>query len=427
MNAFPRIATVNQQFKAPSLDSIAKALKKQASCHSGLLTALSNKRIAVAVGSRGISRIDKIVQGVVAHLKSVGAHPIVVPAMGSHGGSTSKGQAKILAGYGVTEDVVDAPIISSTESVEIGSTADGVAVHTDRVAFESDGIVLINRIKPHTDFKGKVESGLMKMIAVGLGNIEGANTFHQSAAIRGYEHLILTKGRVLINSGKLIMGVALIENAYHETAHLEFIPAATLEKREQELLVTAKKLMPSLPFEKLDILVIDRIGKELSGSGMDPNITGRWFKLNSVWQDKPDIMRIVVLDLTEASGGNAIGIGLADFCSGRVVEKIDHRVTYLNAITSRNLFPGHIPLHFPTDQETLGQAFASLAGNRTPREIRLARIRDTLNLTTIEASEALLTELEENPAVSHISQLHNMTFSPEGSLHPIQERRTANE
>jgi len=427
MSSFPRIATVRQQFEAPRLDSIAKTLEKQASRHSDLLTTLKNKRIAVAVGSRGISHIDKIVQGVVTHLKSVGAHPLVVPAMGSHGGSTSKGQAKILAGYGVTEDVVGAPIVSSTESVEIGSTVDGVAVHTDRTAFESDGIILINRIKPHTDFKGEVESGLLKMIAVGLGNIEGANTFHQSAAIRGYEHLILTKGRVLINSGKLIMGIALIENAYHETAHLEFIPAATLEERERQLLVTAKKLMPSLPFEKLDILIIDRIGKEISGSGMDPNITGRWFKLNSLWQDTPDIMRIIVLDLTEGSGGNAIGIGLADFCSGRVIGKIDERVTYLNAITSRNLIPGHTPLHFPTDQETLVQAFASLAGNKRSHEIRLARIRDTLSLTTIEASEALLTELEGNPTVHSIGPPHNMTFNTEGVLQPIQEGQTIDE
>ena len=265
------------------------------------------------------------------------------------------------------------------------------------------------------------------MIAVGLGNIEGANTFHQSAAIRGYEHLILTKGRVLINSGKLIMGIALIENAYHETAHLEFIPAATLEERERQLLVTAKKLMPSLPFEKLDILIIDRIGKEISGSGMDPNITGRWFKLNSLWQDTPDIMRIIVLDLTEGSGGNAIGIGLADFCSGRVIGKIDERVTYLNAITSRNLIPGHTPLHFPTDQDTLVQAFASLAGNKRSHEIRLARIRDTLSLTTIEASEALLTELEGNPTVHSIGPPHNMTFNTEGVLQPIQEGQTIDE
>ncbi len=427
MSSFPRIATVRQKFEAPRLDSIAKTLRKQASRHSDLLTTLKNKRIAVAVGSRGISHIDKIVQGVVTHLKSFGAHPLVVPAMGSHGGSTAQGQAKILAGYGVTENVVGAPIVSSTESIEIGSTVDGVAVHTDRTAFESDGIILINRIKPHTDFKGEMESGLMKMIAVGLGNIEGANTFHQSAAIRGYEHLILTKGRVLINSGKLIMGVALIENAYHETAHLEFIPAANLEARERQLLVTAKKLMPSLPFEKLDTLIIDRIGKEISGSGMDPNITGRWFKLNSLWQDTPDIMRIIVLDLTEKSGGNAIGIGLADFCSGRVVEKMDERVTYLNAITSRNLIPGHIPLHFPTDQETLVQAFASLAGNKKSHEIRLARIRDTLSLTTIEASEALLTELEGNPTVQSIGPPHNMTFSTEGALQPIQEGQTIDE
>ncbi len=402
----PRIAVCRQRFPRPRVTDPAQALREQ--FRKARLPDLEGLSIAVGAGSRGITDIDVLVKTTIEGLRARGADPFVVPAMGSHGGGRAEAQEHILAEYGITADGVGAPVRASMDTVEIGTTGDGAVVHIDRLAFEADGVVLINRVKPHTDFKGEVESGLMKMIAVGLGNREGADTFHSWTLDYGYERLIQTKAQVFLDTGKVLFGVAAVENAYHELARVEIVPGDEIPSREKELLVEAKNLMPSLPVDALDILILDRIGKNISGAGMDPNVTGRWFYVNSIVQKEPRITRIVVLDLTEESGGNAIGIGLADFCAQRVVEKMDREVTYLNAITSRNLSPAHIPLYYPTDRELLCKALSSLGGKTRPADIRLIRIRDTLSLSEFEASEALLPELRENEAVSEISDLREL-------------------
>ncbi len=403
---FPRVANCRQRFARPVLEDPAESLREEFARVA--LPDLTGRRLAVGVGSRGISDLLTLVKTTIQELRARGAEPFVVPAMGSHGGGRAEAQEKILAEYGITAEKTGAPIRASMETVEVGTTSDGAMVHIDRLALESDGIVLINRIKPHTDFKGAVESGLMKMIAVGLGNREGADTFHSWTLEHGYERLIETKAAVFLETGKVLCGVAVIENAYHELARVEVIPGDQIAGRERELLAEAKKLMPSLPVDSLDILILDQIGKNISGAGMDPNVTGRWFRVNSIEQKEPRITRIVVLDLTPESAGNAIGIGLADFCAQRVVDKMDRDVTYLNAITSRNLTPAHIPLYFPTDREVLRRAMASLGGKTRPASVRLLRIRDTLSLSQFQASEALIPELRENPAVTDISELRDL-------------------
>jgi hypothetical protein len=336
--------------------------------------------------------------------------------MGSHGGGTPEGQQKILENYGVSSEAMGAPIAATVETTGLGESADGVPLVVDSEAFRSDGIVLINRIKPHTDFRGSVGSGLMKMVAVGLGNVKGASSFHSWVRKLGQEKLIQIRARALLETGKLIGGVALLENAYHETAHLELTPAEGLIEREKELLEEAKGFMPSLPVEELDILVVDQVGKNISGTGMDPNITGRWFRSSATWQETPDVKRIAVMSLTAESGGNAIGIGMADFCTDKVVSQMDTSITYLNVLTSQNVIAARLPIHFATAKETIARAMMSLGADCTAENVRMIRILDTLNLTRVEASESLIPELETHEGVSQVSAARAMEFAEDGSL-----------
>jgi hypothetical protein len=339
--------------------------------------------------------------------------------MGSHGGGAPEGQQKILEGYGVSSEAMGAPIHTSVEVTILGESDEGVPLVVDSEAFQSDGIILVNRVKPHTDFRGTVGSGLMKMISVGLGNVKGASSFHSWVRTLGQEKLIQIRAQALLETGKLIGGIALLENAYHETAHLELLPAECLVDREKELLLKAKEFMPSLPVEDLDILVVDQTGKNISGTGMDPNITGRWFRSSATWQETPDIKRIAVMSLTKESGGNAIGIGMADFCTDKVVDQMDTSITYLNVLTSQNVIAARLPIHFATAKETIARAMQSLGVGCTAESVRMIRIQDTLNLTRLEASEAMIPELEGHSSVSQVSVARPMEFAEDGSLLPI--------
>lgn len=419
MRELPRIVNVEQEFPRPQVQSIENTVLDEFETHAGSLPDLSGKKVAVAVGSRGILNIGTIVKSAVEALQRRGAQPFIVPAMGSHGGGTPQGQQKILANYGVSSETMGVPIVASVETTSLGATADGVPLLVDSEAFQSDGIVLINRIKPHTDFKGSVGSGLMKMIAVGLGNVKGAASFHSWVRRLGQERLIESRARALLETEKVICGIAILENAYHETAHLELLPAGDLVDREKKLLEKAKSFMPSLPIENLDILVVDQAGKNISGTGMDPNITGRWFRSSATWQETPNIQRIAVMSLTAESGGNAIGIGMADFCTDKVVSQMDTSVTYLNVLTSQNVIAARLPIHFATARETIMRAMMSLGSDCTAESVRLIRILDTLNLTRLEASESLIPELEDHPLVSRISDSREMEFRSDGSLNPL--------
>lgn len=414
MIQFPRMATVEQNFPRPVFD-VSESNLMPLLLSKMPRAAIAGKRIALTAGSRGISNMAFILKCLIQAIREMGGESFILPAMGSHGGGTPEGQLHILADYGITPENMGVPILSSLETVCIGKTGDGIPVHTARTAWEADGIIVINRIKPHTDFSGVVESGLMKIITVGLGKIDGAQIFHSRTSEYEYDYLVQTIARKNLETGRILCGIAILENAYHETAALEIIQPEYIEEREKELLRQAKEWMPSLPVQQADILIIDRIGKDISGVGMDPNITGRRYRINRHWPSDPDITRIVVMDLSERSMGNAAGIGLADFCSRRVVEKMDKRVTYLNAVTSRNTVCSNIPLHFDTDREMLEQVLFSIGDIHADR-VRLLRIRDTLSLTRIEASEALWPELKIHPHVIGLSDPHDLEFDESGLL-----------
>jgi hypothetical protein len=418
---FPRLALVEQTFPRPRVASIEADLRASLESRGADLPSLKGLRIAVTAGSRGIARIHEIVRATVDLLKDRGADPFVVPAMGSHGGGTGEGQARILAGYGITAERMGVPIVARCDTVPLGQTPEGFPVFVNRAAAEADGIVPVNRVKPHTDFKGRIESGLMKMMTVGLGCVNGAQAFHRRTLTVPHERIIESVATHVIRNARVLFGVAVLENAYHEVAHLEVVPGPAIPTREPELLVRAKELMPSLPADPLDILLVERIGKEISGSGMDPNVTGRWFGLNWVRQETPKILRIVVLDLTDGTEGNAAGIGLADFTTARVAGKIDRVKTYLNAVTSGNVVTARLPLTFESDAEALEMALRSFEGLSRREETRLIRVRDTLSLSRLEVSEALLGELGANPRVRVLSDPRPPAFDATGALAPLED------
>jgi hypothetical protein len=406
------LAPVRQRFPEPPPADVSAGL-------SGL-QAPRGARIAVGVGSRGIAGLAEVVRAVVARLRELGARPFLVPAMGSHGGATPEGQRAILEGYGVGEAASGAPVRASMETRVVGETEDGVPVHFSVEALDSDGVLVVNRVKPHTDFGGPLGSGLLKMLAIGLGKQAGASACHRALARLGHERVIRTAARVVLAKVPVLGGVALVEDARHRLVRVEAVPAARLEAREPELLAEARRLMGRLPFEEVDLLVVDRIGKDVSGAGMDPNVIGRGVHgYSSRLTEKPPVVRrILVLDLTPVTHGNAIGIGMADFTTSRVVRAFDRESSYMNALTALSIQAIKIPPHFETDREALDQALASLA-LPDPARARVVRIRDTLALETVEVSEVLLEEARGRADLEILRGPAPVRFDAEGRLLPI--------
>jgi hypothetical protein len=422
---FPCMLPVRRKFPASTPLDIGAAVR-DGFRGSHLLGGLkAGAQIAVAAGSRGIAHIDGIVLAVVDELKAAGARPFILPAMGSHGGATPEGQAEVLAGYGISEKTMGAPVRASMEVRPIGKTTDGIEVFCSVEALQADGIVLVNRVKPHTDFQGTLGSGVMKMSVIGLGKRTGAAACHAAATRLGYEHALRTIARVVLGAAPVLAGVAIVENQLHDTARIEVLRREDIEQREKALLEEARRLMPRLPFDDIDLLVVDRIGKNVSGSGMDPNVTGRWVHgySTSLGPDNdasPRIRRIFVRDLTPETHGNAIGIGFADITTTRLVRAMDKSVTYINALTSLTPNGAKIPIHFDTDRECLAQALASLAIPDT-RRARVVRVADTLSLAELEVSEAYADAVKQSGDLAAVSAPRDMRFDASGNLTPLGE------
>jgi hypothetical protein len=385
----PRLAKIRQRFDRSRLDNPPADARRQLSRLDELLR--PGMRIAIAAGSRGIDHLAPIVREISAYLKARGAHPFVVPAMGSHGGATGEGQAAVLKEYGISEYAVGAPVRSSMATVELPHGELPLRIFMDRHAFESDGVVLVNRIKPHTDYHGTYESGLMKMALIGLGKLDGARAVHHFG-LHGLRELIAPGAAQVLASGKILAGVGLVENALHQTLELRVLKADEIAREEPRLLELAKRHMPRLPVEDVDVLVIDRMGKNISGVGIDPNVTGRFGVSGQPDAAAPRVSSIVVCDLTDESCGNAIGVGLADVITNRLHAKIDWGSTYANVITSSFLERGKMPIVVPTASEAFDVALRS-CGSRSHARPRILRIRDTLNLEELYASAAALEEM----------------------------------
>jgi hypothetical protein len=372
------------------------------------------KRIAITSGSRGIANVAIVTRAIANFVKSKGASPFVVPAMGSHGGATAEGQRALIEGYGVTEEFIGCPIVSSMETVVIGKNDEGQDVRLDKNAAGADGIIVAGRIKPHTDFHGKYESGLMKMMAIGLGKREGADICHQ-LGFGHMAHRVHLFGRAIIKHAPVILGFGIMENAYCETCKFIALKPEEIEEQEPLLLNEARGHLPILFFKSADVLVVDRIGKDISGTGMDPNVSGTGYCTPFVTESCITVLRTVVLDLTPETHGTAFGIGAAHTTTKRLFDKIDFDATYVNAVTSRGLDQVKLPCIMDTDKEAVQLALRTCLGidKENPRIIR---IPDSLHTETILISEAMRKEAENNKRLEILSEPEDWPFDKNGNL-----------
>jgi len=384
----PRMIKVHQKFHAPELDDVVSAVHQTIKEENVLSRIMKGDRVAIAVGSRGVADIPILVREVVHAVKSIGGQPFIVPAMGSHGGATAEGQKDVLEQMGVTEAFIGAPILSNMDVVEVGRLPNDLPIYTDKYAYEADKIIVINRIKPHTAFRGPVESGLMKMITIGLGKQKGAEAAHAYSFKHMAEH-VPEMAKVILSKLPIIFGLGVLENAYDRPAKIVAIPAEMLEVVEPQLLLEAKALMPKIYFDPIDVLVVDEIGKEISGDGMDPNITGRY--ATPYASGGPEVSRIVVLGLTDITHGNANGIGLADITTKRVFDAIEWEKGYANALTSTVTGVVKVPMFLDTEELAIKAAIKTCNAPDLDK-VRLVRIHNTLHLKEIWISESLLPE-----------------------------------
>ena len=419
VQAVPRMFKVRQEFPRPEpLDVPSTVAAQIASVQDRLQP---HARVAVTVGSRGISNIREIVRAVLDALKAAGVQPFILPAMGSHGGATPEGQKRILADYGITEETMGVPIEAAMATREVGRTADGIRAFTSAVALEADGIVVLNRVKPHTDyFSRTLGSGLIKMMVVGMGKHDGAANFHRTAVHRGYEETLRMLGRVVLREAPILFGIGLVEHQYHDTARIEAVRPEDIEAREAELFAEAAALLPKLPFDDADLLVVDQIGKNISGPGMDPNVIGRHAHhystlLQNALEVTPFIRRIYVRGLTPETHGNAIGVGLADAVHVRLTEAMDAESTFVNVRTSLTLHNAKMPMHFPNDRAALAGLLDSLA-LPDPAQARVMRIRNTLDLAQLELSEAFAAEVATREDLTALSEPAEWGFAQDDLL-----------
>ena len=419
VQAVPRMFKVRQEFPRPEpLDVPATVAAQIASVQDRLQP---HARVAVTVGSRGISNIREIVRAVLDALKAAGVQPFILPAMGSHGGATPEGQKRILADYGITEETMGVPIEAAMATREVGRTADGIRAFTSAVALEADGIVVLNRVKPHTDyFSRTLGSGLIKMMVVGMGKHDGAANFHRTAVHRGYEETLRMLGRVVLREAPILFGIGLVEHQYHDTARIEAVRPEDIEAREAELFAEAAALLPKLPFDDADLLVVDQIGKNISGPGMDPNVIGRHAHhystlLQNALEVTPFIRRIYVRGLTPETHGNAIGVGLADAVHVRLTGAMDAESTFVNVRTSLTLHNAKMPMHFSNDRAALAGLLDSLA-LPDPAQARVMRIRNTLDLAQLELSEAFAAEVATREDLTALSEPAEWGFAQDDLL-----------
>jgi hypothetical protein len=385
----PTMLRLRQTFARPRVTDIPGTVGR--SLQAAGLPIKRGDTVAVGAGSRGIANVDVIVGATVGWLRDLGARPFVFPAMGSHGGGTAEGQLSVLEHYGITEATMGCPVRATMDVTQVGEAL-GLPVWLDRYAAEADWIGLVNRIKPHTDFKGSIESGLFKMMTIGLGKWKGAVQYHRANVSHGYETVITAVGREILAKARIGFGVGIVENGYDETAQVEAFSARELEAGERRLLKSAREWMARLPFSPIDVLIVEQIGKNISGSGMDTNVIGRPTNPFEPFPADPKILWIVALDITEESYGNATGLGNADFTTRRLVDKIDMKATLINCITACAPWGARIPATYETDREAIETALDCI-GLTPPERARVVHIKNTLVLGELEVSEAFAADV----------------------------------
>jgi hypothetical protein len=410
----PQLALVRQRFPDRRLADVAGEVRAQLAA-SGFASRLRpGSHIAIGVGSRGIHNLALIVRSAVQFWQSQGMQPFLFPAMGSHGAASAAGQAEVLAHYGITEASMGCPVVSQLEVVSLGKTADGIEAFMDKAAYDSDGVMLIGRIKWHTDFDGKIESGLFKMMAIGLGKFAGAQRYHVFAYKLGLEHVVYTVGRQVLQSGKILGGLAILEDANHNTARLDAIPVEAMEQREQEDLALVKSWMGHVPFD-LDILILDEIGKNISGAGMDTKVVNRGVHGQyNPWPGSPRFERIFIRDLSDLTYNSAVGLGMADVVHDRLVNRVDWEPTTINSLTSGTPAAIRTPIHFSTDRECL-ERIAPTVGKLDLSQVTYGWIRNSMELGRLGLSANLLDRIRERPDLE-LEAVVDWEFDANGDL-----------
>ncbi|MCP4191558.1 MAG: DUF362 domain-containing protein [Planctomycetaceae bacterium] len=413
---FPKLFRLQQSFEGPELSDVAGEVHRQLNEISLSEKISAGESVAITVGSRGIANIPVIVRAIADFLKNIQAKPFIVPAMGSHGGATVEGQVQVLESLGVTAESCGCPIRASMETVVVCQSEQGFDVHFDRHAYEADHVLVCGRVKLHTDFLGEIQSGLMKMMLIGLGKQKGASTYHRAFQEFSFDQIIRSVSETVINHCQIVAGLAIVENGFEQTALIEAVRPEEIVTREPELLRLSSQWMARLPFEQVDVLIIDEIGKNISGTGMDTNVVGRKINENAAAPDEyPKVKRIIVRGLTEATHGNACGIGVADFTTQNVVDEMDYPATRVNCVTSGRMGGGYIPMCFATDRQALEAAFQTI-GLIPPEQVRLLRIRNTLQLETLQCSQAYLDEAQGRSDLTVVGDLYEMPFEPSDRL-----------
>lgn len=417
MNDFPKIFRIRQKIDAPRVEDIEKRVNELLDQFELPKKVRKGERIGLTAGSRGIKDKPRVLKTIIDRLKDLGTSPFVVPCMGSHGGATAQGQVEVLESLGITEKSVGAPILSSIEVEEIDHTRFGTPVLIDKNLLKADKIIVVNRIKPHTDFEGEIESGLIKMMVIGMGKPKGALMVHRLTIKHGFPAVLAEVSSILLNKLPIFFGVGIIENQYDETALIDLLKPEEIVEKEKALLKKAKELIPFLPFNQMDILIVDEMGKNISGAGMDTNVIGRNLFIGGTKSNKPKITRIFVRDLTEESHGNATGIGMADYTTKRLVDKIDYTSTRINCMTGMAPENGRVPVFFEKDREALSIAHFN-SGVFNPQDLRILWIKNTLEIEYLFASEAFLKEARSNPRLEVLSEPFDFPFDQNGNLIP---------
>ena len=411
----PRLVEIRRTFPDRSLPDVYRAVREEMDSAAWVAAVPSGSRIAVGVGSRGIANIDTIVRGVIDSWRERGVEPFIIPVMGSHGGGTAEGQREVLAHYGITERSMDAPVVSSLAVVQIGETPQGIAVSMDREAWEADGVMLCSRVKWHTGFEGRIESGVHKMMAIGLGKWEGARRYHMWAVRLGLENVIRQVGRVMLETGRMLGGLAILEDANHSTAEVRALGAGNMVAGEEGLLERVKRWKADIPFEEVDLLIVDEIGKNISGSGMDTKVINRSSLGRNCWPRLPRIERIYARSLTPHGGGNAVGIGLCDIIHDNLFDAVDFEKTWINSFTASSTVGCMCPPHFPTDRECIERILAT-CGRADIAECSVVWIRNTMELGHMLVSENLFEELRSDPTVAALGVAEPFPFDAAGQI-----------
>jgi len=412
----PRFVTVRQHFERHSIIDVYNNVRLEIRRMENLCSLKKGMRVAITVGSRGIQNLPDIVRAIIDELRAWGMLPFIIPAMGSHGGATAEGQEAVLKELGISEESIGAPIISSMETIKIGTSSNGLPVYVDAVAWKADAIVIFNRVKPHIAFRGKTESGILKMIAIGLGKQYGAQICHH-LGFGKMEENIHSIAEYVLSKNKIAFGLSVWENAYHETAGVLALTPKEFIFEEPKLLIEARRIQPQLLIKRLDSLIMDEIGKNISGSGFDTNVVGRFYTpFVPRLETDPTITRLAALDLTKESHGNANGVGIVDFISQRLSKKIDFEQMYPNSLTSTVPIPVKIPLTLKNDM-LVYKASIRTSNIVDYQDVRMCRIKNTQEIETIQLSENLLDEIKDNPKLEIVEESPKyLSFNAEGNL-----------